>query len=124
MSPKARRASDDAHVESFTWEPVEAAPGTSPSAGSSVGGHRSAEPVDQRARLSAIEREAFAKGYAQGERAGAEASATRADAMLRRLAQTLEELAALRAEIIRRTERQMVQLIVAIAERVVQREIT
>jgi flagellar assembly protein FliH len=75
-------------------------------------------------RMAALERDAFAKGYAQGERAGGEAAATRADRMLRRLTQTVEELASLRSEIIRRTERQTVQLILAIAERIVQREIT
>jgi flagellar biosynthesis/type III secretory pathway protein FliH len=44
--------------------------------------------------------------------------------MLRRLAQTIEELGALRSEMIHRTERQAVQLVLAIAERIVQREIT
>src|SRR4029078_1657781 len=53
-----------------------------------------------------------------------EAAATRADAMLRRLAQTIEELGELRNEMIHRTERQAVQLVLAIAERIVQREIT
>jgi flagellar assembly protein FliH len=43
---------------------------------------------------------------------------------VRRLAQTLEELSALRADMIRRTERQMVQLALAIASRLVHREIT
>jgi flagellar assembly protein FliH len=74
--------------------------------------------------LAGLERDAFAKGYAQGERAGLEAAATRGDAMLRRLAGTLEELTSLRAEMIRRTERQIVQLALAIAERVVGREVT
>ena len=36
----------------------------------------------------ALEREAFTKGYAQGERAGLEAGGKRAEAMLRRVAQT------------------------------------
>src|SRR4029077_9773245 len=71
-----------------------------------------------------IERDAFTKGYAQGERAGLEAAATRADAMLRRLGQTIDELGELRNEMIHRTERQAVQLVLAIAERIVQREIT
>lgn len=123
MSFKARPL-PDAPVEKFRWESV---------GGQLRGGQaRQAPPPPPdpaqdpavQARVAAIERDAFAKGYAQGERAGLEAAATRADGMLRRLGQTVEELAALRGEIIRRTERQTVQLVLAIAERIVQRELT
>jgi flagellar assembly protein FliH len=120
MSFKARPLQGTA-VEQFRWE--------------AVGGQRGAQGQKQpppdpaqdpafQAKAAAMERDAFAKGYAQGERAGLEAASTRADGMLRRLAQTVEELAALRNEIVHRTERQTVQLILAIAERVVQRELT
>jgi flagellar assembly protein FliH len=74
--------------------------------------------------LAALEREAFTKGYAQGERAGAEASASRAEAMLRRLAQTLDELQSLRRDLIRRTEREVVELSLAIAKKVLHREVS
>jgi len=73
--------------------------------------------------LSAIERDAFAKGYAQGERAGTEAGAVRADAMLRRLTATIEELASLRSDVLHAAERQVVQLALALAHRMLQREI-
>ena len=81
------------------------------------------DPQPQQARLAALEREAFAKGYEQGERAGLQAGSARAEAMLQRLAQTLEELAGLRREMIRQTERQMVQLALAVAKRIVRREV-
>lgn len=119
MSFRARRLAE-VRVEPFRWEPV----GGRGPGGASLPGAGSIESAETQALLAALERDAFAKGYAQGERAGAEAAATRADGMLRRLSQTVEELAALRSEIIRRTERQTVQLVVAIAERVVQREVT
>jgi flagellar assembly protein FliH len=122
MSSRARRVSDDAAVEAFRWADVEAPPATPPSPARMAVPPAAAD--DQAMRLAALERDAFAKGYAQGERAGMEAAATRGEAMLRRMGQTLEELAGLRAEMIRRTERQMVQLVLAIAERVVHREIT
>jgi flagellar assembly protein FliH len=77
----------------------------------------------RQAYAAAIERDAFAKGYAQGERAGFEAGSQRAEAMLRRLAQTLDELAGLRSTIIRQTERQMIKLSLAIARRIVLREV-
>jgi flagellar assembly protein FliH len=86
-----------------------------------------AEPVvtaEQQAHLAALEREAFTKGYAQGERAGLEAGGKRAEAMLRRVAQTLEELGGLRQTLIHETERQMVQLALTLARRVVHREIS
>lgn len=76
------------------------------------------------AHLAALEREAFGKGFAQGERAGAEAAGERGEAMLHRLTQTLDELTTVRADMIRQTERQMVQLALAIARRIVQREVS
>lgn len=120
MSSRARRIDKAVTIEPFDWggppgrrvdpawpsPPPIAAPAAAPSAES----------------LDAIEREAFTKGYAQGERAGNEAAVARADAMLRRLAQTIEELQALRGELIHRTERQVVELALAIARKVIQRE--
>jgi flagellar assembly protein FliH len=123
MSFKARRVDDAnvAAVQPFSWEPTTARPvQASISIGAAV---RPAAPADE-LDTAAIERDAFTKGYAQGERAGLDAAATRADAMLRRLAQTIEELGELRNEMIHRTERQAVQLVLAIAERIVQRELT
>jgi flagellar assembly protein FliH len=74
--------------------------------------------------FGALEREAFTKGYAQGERAGTEAAAARGEAMLRRLARTIDELAVLRSDMLQKTERQLVQLAVAIARRITLRELT
>ena len=78
----------------------------------------------QQTHLDALEREAFANGYAAGERAGLEAGTKRAEAMLRRLAQTLDELKSLRGTMVRQTEQQMVQLALAIARKVLRREAT
>lgn len=80
--------------------------------------------LENQAHLAALEREAFAKGYAQGERAGIEAGGKRAEAMLRRVAQTLTDLSGLRETLIHQTERQMVQLALTIAKRIVLREVT
>ena len=81
-------------------------------------------PPDHEARFAALERDAFATGFAQGERAGAEAAAQRGEAMLRRLAESLEDLTTVRAQLIRQTERQMVQLALAVARRVIHREVS
>lgn len=77
-----------------------------------------------RPSFAELEREAFMKGYAQGERSGAEAAARRGEATLRRLAQTVEELAGLRTELVQKTERQVVELALAIASRVLRREVS
>jgi flagellar assembly protein FliH len=73
--------------------------------------------------MTAVERDAFAKGYAQGERAGELAAGQRNEGMVRRLVATIEEIASLRAGMMRTTERELVRLAVAMAERIVRREV-
>jgi len=113
-----------------TAPPPPAAPALAP--GAEAGTAAALEPVvtddvllaEHRERLAALEREAFTKGYAQGERAGLEAGGKRAEAMLRRIGQTIEELGGLRQTLIHETEREMVQLALTLARRVVHREVT
>jgi len=120
MSSRARRIDPSATVSSFPWggQPLEPAPDRSAPAPLET------YTIDHEAHLAALEREAFGKGFAQGERAGAEASGERSEATLRRLTETLDELTTVRAEMIRQTERQMVHLALAIARRIVQREVS
>lgn len=118
MSYKARRVVET-NARPFPWSAIGAdghVPGVAPVATSDV--------ARTEAKLARLEREAFAKGYEQGERAGIEAGTKRVDAMLRRLGQTIEELASLRRTILAQTERQMVDLALAIAKRIVRREVT
>ncbi len=147
MSPRARVLPSGTPVHSPGWRglpppPVEAVeplaalpprpapaepPPVLPEAPAAAAPRAAAEPAvtpDQQAHLAALEREAFTKGYAQGERAGLEAGGKRAEAMLRRVAQTIEELGSLRQTLIHQTERQMVQLALTLARRVVHREIS
>jgi flagellar assembly protein FliH len=122
LSSNARRIVGTGGAEPFVWDRVEGAGDDAVfEAQLTPSPHDAAEDP---ARLAALEREAFTKGYAQGERAGAEAAAKRGDAMLRRLHDTLEELTMLRAEMMRQTERQLVQLALAIAARIIHREIS
>ncbi|MEP7305670.1 MAG: FliH/SctL family protein [Acidobacteriota bacterium] len=78
--------------------------------------------VDER-RLAEIERDAFAKGYQQGERAGAEAAGAQARGLLGRLAGAIDEVSSTRQAMIRRTEQQVVELAMAIAKQMLQREL-
>lgn len=128
MSSRARRI-DALSAHPFSWTGSDAAAAVSPRGQSRPAAPAAATPEgdDQaalNARLAALERDAFSKGFAQGERAGGEAAAQRAEAMLRRLTETLEELTTLRQQMIHETERQMVQLALAIARRVVHREVS
>jgi flagellar assembly protein FliH len=78
--------------------------------------------VDER-RLAEIERDAFSKGYQQGERSGAEAAGTQARGLLQRLAGAVDEVSSTRQAMIRRTEQQVVELAMAIAKQMLQREL-
>jgi flagellar assembly protein FliH len=127
MSPKASVASQAA-VAKFTWSATGEQPTIVPDALVSAPAaaqpqRRLPDPAEQEAHLAALERDAFAKGYAQGERAGLEAGNKRSDAMLRRLGETLEELASLRQSLLHHSERQLVQLALALAKRIVRREV-
>lgn len=73
-------------------------------------------------RVAAIERDAFAKGYVQGERAGEEAAGVRVAERLDRLTAAIDEVVVLRNEMLRQSERDIVRLSIAIAERVIRRE--
>ncbi|MBI4477480.1 MAG: hypothetical protein HY654_09920 [Acidobacteria bacterium] len=116
---KARRVTDESRVRPFEWILARPSAGAAPRASEAA----PADAAQQQARFAQLEREAFAKGYAQGEKVGMEAGAKRADAMLRRLANTLEELHTLRASMIRSTDRQLVQLALAIAKRILRKEV-
>jgi flagellar assembly protein FliH len=74
-------------------------------------------------RQQAIEQEAFAAGFAHGERLGTEAATTRLDAVIAAFHETIEELTALRPELMRHTERELVHLAIVIAERILRHEV-
>src|SRR5579862_7823090 len=83
----------------------------------------STEPMLPAARAAEMERAAFATGYAEGERAAAAAAASQAHAMLRSLTAAVADLSGTRQDMIRRTERQVVELAMAIARHVLRREL-
>jgi flagellar assembly protein FliH len=133
---RARRIADRSAVKPFEWlrskpapeptpppppeepPPVEPAPLPPPPP-------PAVDPaIEHQQHLAALERDAFAKGFAQGEKAGMEAAAKRGEAMLRRLTQTLDEMTTLRAQMIRETEQQMVSLALAVARRIIHREVS
>ena len=125
MSARARLAPVQSIVLPYAWQSAGGAPAVPAPIAATVPAVMAAEPaVSSEAQLASIEREAFASGFAQGERAGAETAAVQADAMLRRLAHTIDEVATLRTRIVRDTEQQMVQLALTVARRILEREVS
>jgi flagellar biosynthesis/type III secretory pathway protein FliH len=102
--------------------PGSATPGA-PLRGRLIESAQTPTPADTAEELTAVQRDAFAKGYAQGERAGDAAAGQRNEGMVRRLVATIEEIASLRAGMMRTTERELVRLAVSMAERIVRREV-
>jgi flagellar assembly protein FliH len=84
-----------------------------------------------RARLSELEREAaereqraFSAGYRKGESAAQEQAAARVDAAAKGLAQAMQELGQARRKLRRDAEEDLVRLAVAIARRILGRELS
>jgi flagellar assembly protein FliH len=73
---------------------------------------------------AADERETYQRGFAEGTAFGKEQAAAEVQPVLERLAQTLTELSSLRSRIRRDAEKDLVKLAVAIARRVLHREVT
>ncbi len=126
MSSRAKRIDSGEPAERFAWggDSHDGPPAVVRYQPHAAADHASLPAAAAASDPAAIERDAFTKGYAQGERAGGEAAAARGEVMLRRLAQTLDQLQSLRVDLIRRTEREVVELSLAIARRVLQREVS
>lgn len=123
---KARRLTRDDDATPISWDAVSVRgrTGNLIPAGSPRRVEAAAGDVDHVAQMEAVEREAFGKGYAQGEREGFDAGQRQADAIIGRMAETLQGLDGLRRSMIHHTEQQMVQLAVTIAKRILRREVT
>ena len=76
------------------------------------------------AGLEARIAQAREQGYREGEAAGAQKAAARVDPVLARLAQTIEQVAAARSKVRREAEEDVVKLALAIARRVLYRELS
>lgn len=114
MSSRARRITNPGAVLAFPWNRTGGSPASDPAADGSA----------FQAQLAAVDRDAHARGFDEGEKAGAAAAAQQGEGVLRQLAQALQDVVAARTDMIRRTERQMVELALTLARRVVHREIS
>ena len=76
-----------------------------------------------RMKAAEIEKEAYEKGFSEGERAGRETGEKMVEAVLKQYAQTLEELKGLRRNLLTGSEREVVRLSLEVARKVVKREV-
>jgi flagellar assembly protein FliH len=121
MSSKVLRPGDPGQVSPVVWRRV----GSAESPGSSR------EPAEDLAvRLAQMEvanqqkvREAHAAGVREGETAGRNRAAAEMQPVVERLARSIQEISNLRARLRREAEADVVQLALAIARRVVRREL-
>jgi len=74
-------------------------------------------------RVGVAQREGYDRGFAEGELAGHQAARGQIDAHLSRLASTIDQLATLRSAMLRQSERDIVRLAIAIAERILRQEV-
>lgn len=131
MSPSARRLSSTVTTDRFDWQGREsAAPAivpalrATPATGSpTVTSAMRDLPNPTAERLETIEREAYALGYTDGQRAGEADAAAQLGAVSATLAASVAELAAVRGALMRRSERDLVRLALSMAERVLRREV-
>ena len=117
MSSRAKRITNPGAVLAFPWSKTGGAPRVESAEGEIT------EGAAFQAQLAAVDRDAFARGFAEGETAAAAAAAQQGEGLLRQLAAALQDAVTARTDMIRRTERQMVELALTLAQRIVQREI-
>lgn len=95
-----------------------------PAAVRSSEGHRAPGSRGGEDMISAVEREAFQKGFEAGRTSGLEIAEKKVEAILGRFAESIQKLATARAEMVRATQQDLVRLAVEIARKLVHRELT
>jgi flagellar assembly protein FliH len=70
-----------------------------------------------------IERAAYEKGYQQGEKAGLEVAEKKAEAIMKRYAESLLEVEQLKRSLYAQSEQELVKLAIEVAKKIVHREI-
>lgn len=74
-------------------------------------------------RILVLEKEAYEKGFAQGEKHGLELGQKRIETMIHQLNNLLTEIEHQRVDLYKKYEKEMVQLVLSIAKKVLHREV-
>ena len=70
-----------------------------------------------------LEKEAYEKGFAQGERAGRELGEQRFDSVIKSFTEAADDLSSLREKMFQESEQQLLELVLAVARKVIQKEV-
>jgi flagellar assembly protein FliH len=81
------------------------------------------EEAESSPDLAALEKAAYEKGFLQGEKAATERAEGKIDSVMRRYAESIGEIQKLRSALYAQVEREVVKLAIAVARRIVHREI-
>jgi flagellar assembly protein FliH len=124
MSSKIRQSDENDGVEPLVWRQMHAT-------GPARIGVEAAEQPDSRERLAQLQlqneqrvREAHAAGQREGEAAGRQRAAAELQPVIDRLARSIEEIGGLRGRLRAESEADLVQLSLAIARRILRRELS
>jgi len=71
-----------------------------------------------------IEKEAYEEGFAQGEKAGMELGEKRFESVIKSFTEALEGVERIKEELYKKSEQEMLALVLAIARRVIQKEVS
>ena len=74
-------------------------------------------------KILALEKEAYEKGFAQGEKNGLELGQKRIETMIHQLHNVIQDIEGQRVELYRKYVREMIQLVLSIAKKVLHREV-
>jgi flagellar assembly protein FliH len=122
MSSRLLGPEDPRRVEAVIWRRVCSAADT-PEAPAEAAPAPLFDPAELEREWQGRASEARAAGRREGEAAGRNQAMAELEAALERLARSVDELAGLRARLRREAETDMVQLAIAIARRVIRREL-
>ena len=142
MSRSARRLSSSVTTDRFAWQglppagPLAIVPLLPPMAAPVAPEPIVTPPIRERPvepppvpapvidPVAIAEQQAYARGVIDGQQAAETDTTARLDAMAADLATAIRDLAAVRGDLMRRAERDLVRLALAMAERVLHREVT
>jgi len=87
--------------------------------------HRECERMlaETQLRVSNIEKEAYEKGFSEGQKAGSEVGEKMGEALLKQYSASLDALNGLRKELFETSEREVIRLSLEIARKIIKREV-
>ena len=114
----SKRVVDSERARTLRFESIEGLPESI-----CVGTEEEPSSVAKGKDLSEIEREAYEKAFAAGQQSGLQMAEKKTELIAKRFARSLEELGSLREKLIKAAERDLVELSIEIAKKLVHREI-